>query len=263
MRHKQLWWWWLVFGGLATGAHALLPKDGLWSNVVYNVIGLLSCLVIPLAVRLHRASRPAMWYWFAAGQTTWVLGDLAWEYYKYVRHEEPYPSGADYLYLSAYPMLVVGLMMLTRGRRGNDVAGLIDPAIVATGLGLVFWVFVMHPIAADSTASSLERFIGVAYPAGDALLLAMLARFFTSTGQRTASGRLLGLAALLLLVADVSYSLVSLYSDDDGRLLLKVEEGRMRGRFALVWWWLWWRLQDGLRRGSDDMDGFIASSGNG
>jgi hypothetical protein len=52
-------------------------------------------------------------------------------------------------------------------------------------------------------------------------------------------------------------------SDDDGRLLLKVEEmeeGRMRRRFALVWWW---RLQDGLRRGSDDMDGFIASSGNG
>ena len=219
MRHKHLWQWWLVFGGLATGAHALLPKDGLWSNVVYNVIGLLSCLVIPLAVRLHRAARPAMWYWFAAGQTTWVLGDLAWEYYKYVLHEEPYPSGADYFYLSAYPMLVVGLMMLTRGRRGNDLVGLIDPAIVATGLGLVFWVFVMHPIAADSTASSLERFIGVAYPAGDALLLAMLARFFTSTGQRTASGRLLGLAALLLLAADVSYSLLSLYSDDDGSLL--------------------------------------------
>lgn len=55
--------------------------------------------------------------------------------------------------------------------------------------------------------------------------------------------------------------------DDDGWLPLLLrkeaeeeeeEEGRMRGRLALVWWWLWRLLQDGLSRGSD-MDGFIAS----
>ena len=221
MWRKRLWWWWLVLGGFATAGYFLLPRDGLGSSLVYNAIGLLSCLMIPVAVRLHRPDRPTMWYWFAAGQTTWVIGDLVWEYYKYVLHEEPYPSAADFFYLSAYPMLVVGLVLLSRGRRrGNDLAGLVDAAIVAIGIGLVFWVFVMQPIAAGSTASTAERIIGVAYPAADALLLAILARHFTSSGRSSPSARLLYLAALLLLVSDVAYSLVSLYSEaDDGSVI--------------------------------------------
>jgi diguanylate cyclase (GGDEF)-like protein len=219
VRHTRLWWWWLGLGGLATVGYFLLPHDSLAANAVYNSIGLLSCLMIPLAVRLHRPARPRMWYWFAAGQTTWVIGDFVWEYYKYVLEQEPYPSPADFFYLSAYPMLVIGLVQLSRGRR-RDLAGLVDPTIVAIGIGLVFWVFVMHPIAVGTTASTLERIIGVAYPAADALLLAILARFFTSSGDRPTSARLLSGAALLLLVSDVTYSLISLYGDTDGGSLL-------------------------------------------
>jgi diguanylate cyclase (GGDEF)-like protein len=186
---------------------------GLALNLAYSAIGLVSALAILLAVRLHRPARPAMWYWFGAGQIVCVLGDLIYEYYHYLLHEVPYPSPADAFYLGAYPMLVIGLLLLVRGRSGRDLARLIDAAIVATGLGLVFWVFVLHPIAAGSTASTLERVISTAYPAADAMLLAILARLFTSAGARTPSARLLGVAGLLLLVADISFSLVTLYSD--------------------------------------------------
>ena len=201
-----------MVGTLATGGFFLLPTGGVAASLAYNAIGLVSGVAILVAVRLHRPQRPRMWYWFAAGQITWVAGDVIFEYYQYVLHVEPYPSLADVFYLGAYPMLVVGLLLLVRGRPGRDLAGLVDAAIVGTGLGLAFWVFVMHPIAADSAASPVERIIGVAYPAADALLLAMLARLFTSADRRTPSTRLLGLAALLLLIADVGYSLFSLYS---------------------------------------------------
>ncbi|MFI5493654.1 putative bifunctional diguanylate cyclase/phosphodiesterase [Actinoplanes sp. NPDC051859] len=208
-------------GSLATAGYYLLPADSLASNLGYDAIGLIATVAIILGVRKHRPARPAMWYWFAGGQLTWVAGDLVWEYYMYVLNQEPYPSPADILYLSAYPLLVIGMLMLIRGReRGvRDVAALIDAAIVAVGLGLVFWVFVMHPIATDSSASTLERTIGVAYPAADALLLAMLARFYTGVGRLSASVRLLGIAALLLLVTDVTYSLVSLYAQVDNAVL--------------------------------------------
>ncbi|UQU68573.1 EAL domain-containing protein [Couchioplanes caeruleus] len=221
MQRDRYWWWWLVAGILATAGYYLLPDASLASNIVYNLIGLGSSLLIVVGVRLHRPARPAMWYWFAAGQVTWVVGDLIWEYYQYVLHQEPYPSAADIFYLSAYPLFVVGmyLLMRRRGVPGRNVAALVDAAIVAIGVGLIFWVFVMHPIAADSTASTVERVIGVAYPAGDALLIAMMARFYTGTGRRSTSIRLLGAAALLLLCADIAYSLVSLYSDSDGREL--------------------------------------------
>ncbi|MEU4217430.1 bifunctional diguanylate cyclase/phosphodiesterase [Actinoplanes sp. NPDC026623] len=220
MRYDRLWWWWLTAASLLTAADYLLPK-GLPSALAYNTIGVLSAVLIVVGVRLHRARRPAMWYWFAAGILTSVMGDLVYEYYKYVLHQEPYPSPADYFFLSAYPLIVVGMLMLMRGRgrAGIDVAALIDAAVVAVGLGLVFWVFVMHPIATDSSASTLERAIGVAYPAADVLLLAMLARFYTGVGRRTAGIRLLGGAALLLFIADVGYSLLSLYSDLDVDML--------------------------------------------
>ncbi|MFC3386756.1 putative bifunctional diguanylate cyclase/phosphodiesterase [Couchioplanes azureus] len=200
-------------GSLATAGYFLLPPDGLPSNLTYDAIGLVSTALIITGVRLHRPHRPAMWYWFAAGQFTWVIGDLVWEYYLYVLEQDPYPSPADYVYLSAYPMLVAGMLMLIRDRqRGvRDLSALVDAAIVAVGLGLVFWVFVMHPIATDATASTMERVVGVAYPAADTLLLAMLARFYTGVGRLSPSVRLLGLAALLLLVSDVTYSLVALY----------------------------------------------------
>jgi diguanylate cyclase (GGDEF)-like protein len=47
----------------------------------------------------------------------------------------------------------------------------------------------------------------------------MLARLFTGAGGRSASARLLGVAALLLLVADVSFSLLTLYSTHTGGIL--------------------------------------------
>ncbi|GID92505.1 putative bifunctional diguanylate cyclase/phosphodiesterase [Amorphoplanes digitatis] len=220
MRQNRLWWIWLVAGSALTVGYFLLSPDDLASNLLYNLVGLLSGLAILLGVRLHRPERPAMWYWFAAGQITWVVGDLVWEYYVFARHEEPYPSFADVFYLVAYPMLVIGLLLLVRVRASRDLAGLVDAAVVGTGLGLVFWVFVMHPVAADSTASALERGISVAYPAADVLLLAMLARLYTSAGRRTVSAHLLGLAGLFLLVGDVGYSLVSLYSENDESNLL-------------------------------------------
>src|SRR4029453_15444483 len=135
MSHARLWWLFLATGMAATGGYFLLPTGGLAQNLTYNVIGLVSALAILVAVRLHRPERPAMWYWFSAGQIVWVAGDGIYEYYQYVLEQSPYPSLADAFYLSAYPMLVIGFVLLVRGRRGRDFTGLVDAAGVPTGLG--------------------------------------------------------------------------------------------------------------------------------
>jgi diguanylate cyclase (GGDEF)-like protein len=219
VRNTKVWWIWLAGGTAATGGYYLIRDNDLAANLAYNAIGLVSALMILVAIRMHRPQRPGIWYWFAAGQLLWVIGDVVYEYYRYVLHEEPYPSFADVFYLCAYPMLVIGLLGLIRNRRGRDLTGLVDAAIVSTGLGLIFWVFVLHPIAAETAASWIERTISTAYPAMDALLLVMLTRVLTSGARRTPSIRLLGAAALLLLVADVSFSLVTLYSDGENAAL--------------------------------------------
>ncbi len=229
MQYGRIWSAWTALGALAIAGYFLLPSGGLAANLAYNGIGLTSALMILVAVRLHRPSRPAMWYWFAAGQVAWVFGDVVFEIYKYVLHQQPYPSLADVFYLSAYPMVLIGFLLLVRDRgRGRDLAGLIDASIVATGLGLVFWLFVLRPTVAGD-ATMITRLISAAYPALDAMLLAVLARLFTGAGGRTAGARLLALAALLLLAADVGFSVTSLYWPADSGSGFLDADGRAVG----------------------------------
>jgi hypothetical protein len=214
---------WRIYlaGGLTAVALCLvLPLEGLWSSLAYDLIGLSSVAAILVAVRHLRPARPLIWWCFAAGQLLFVIGDMLYAVIDLVLHQSPFPSVADGFYLAGYPVLAAGLLILIRGRiSGRDRAGLIDAAIIATGLGLLSWTFLMKPIAADPSLSLLERLISLAYPLGDVLLLALVARLATSPGARTTAYRLLGLALVLLLGADIGYAVLNLVSSYEGGLI--------------------------------------------
>jgi diguanylate cyclase (GGDEF)-like protein len=214
------WLLWPLLGAVAISGYFLLPADGLPRPVLYNVIGLASAVTIAVGVRLRRPPRTLLWYCFAAGQAVWVIGDVMYDVYDNVLDESPFPSPADAVYLAAYPILVTGLFLLIRGRTsGRDRAGLIDACVIATGLGLLSWTFLMRPIAHDTSLEPLARVFALAYPAADVLLLVMLARLVTSPGARTVSYRLLVAALLLVLGADVAFSVVSTFSSYTGGVM--------------------------------------------
>jgi diguanylate cyclase (GGDEF)-like protein len=216
-RGRWFWRFALAGGLLLIGGYFALPQGGLAQSLLYNAVGFLFGLLVLVGVRLHRPHRATLWYLFAAGQFASVVGDIVWEYYEYVLHQEPFQSLADVFYLGSYPLLLAGLVLLVREQRGRgrDLSGLIEAAIIGTGLGLVLWVFVLHPIAAAEATSTLARLISTSYPASDMMLLAVLARLFTGSVAPTVSGRLLGSAAFLLLLADVSYAVMTQYASYD------------------------------------------------
>jgi diguanylate cyclase (GGDEF)-like protein len=217
---KRAWRVYLAGGMAAVALYFLLPLDGLWSSLAYDLIGLSSVAAIVVGVRRLRPARPLIWWCFAAGQLLFVVGDMLYAVIETILHQSPFPSVADVFYLGGYPILAVGLLILIRGRISDrDRAGLIDAAIIATGLGLLSWTFVMKPIATDASLSLLERLISLAYPLGDVLLLVMVARLATSPGARTAAYRLLGLALVLLLGADIGYAVLALVSSYEGGLV--------------------------------------------
>jgi diguanylate cyclase (GGDEF)-like protein len=216
----RAWRSYLAGGLAAVILYFVLPLEGLWSNAAYNLIGLSAVAAIVVGVRRHRPARPLIWWSFAVGQLLFVVGDALYAVIDRVLHQVPFPSVADGFYLAGYPVLALGLLILIRGRiSGRDRAGLIDAAIIATGLGLLSWTFLMKPIAADPSLSLPERLISLAYPLGDVLLLAMAARLATGPGARTAAYRLLGLALVLLLGADVGYAVLNLVSSYEGGLV--------------------------------------------
>ena len=140
MLRRRLWWVALGAGVCALGGYYLLPSGSLVQSNAYDVIGLVFALLMLVGVRLHRPARRALWFCFAAGQLFSVTGDVVWEIHEYVLRQQPFPSLADVFYLGSYPLLAAGFVLLVRAGRDRDPRGFLDAAIVATGLGLVFWV---------------------------------------------------------------------------------------------------------------------------
>jgi hypothetical protein len=216
----KAWRLYLTGGVAAIVLYFLLPPQGLWSSAVYDLIGLSSVVAILIGVRRHRPARPVIWWCFAAGQLLFVVGDMLYTVIDSVLHQSTFPSVADAFYVGGYPVLALGLLVLIRGRiSGRDRAGLIDASIIATGLCLLSWSFLMKPIATDPSLSLAERLVSLAYPLADALLLAMVARLATSPGARTVAYRLLGLALVLLLAFDIVYAVLALVSSYEGWLV--------------------------------------------
>ena len=184
-----------------------------WHVPLWGALGLSTVAAIAVGARCNRPARPLAWCLLAAGALSFISGDLIYKVSNEVfRVEPPFPSAADLFYLAMYPLLAAGLLLLVRARTpGRDRRSLIDALLITTGLGLLSWVFLMGPYVHQASLSVLERLVSIAYPLGDVLLLAMLARLWSRGGLGTAAARLLGVGAIALLVADTLYGLIRLH----------------------------------------------------
>ena len=107
-------------------------------------------------------------------------GDFTYALYERVLHQSaPFPSLADVLYLAGCPLIGLSLIGITRTRTaGRDRVSWIDATIVASGFGLLSWVFLMAPTASSNDLPWFGRLVALAYPVWDVLFLSqtLLAR---------------------------------------------------------------------------------------
>ncbi len=145
---------------------------------------------------------------------------------------EPFPSVADVFYLGGMGMIALAVLWLAKGRiPGGDRASMLDALIVAVGVGMLSWVFLMAPIVADETQSFGEIAVALAYPLLDIALLGVLVRLVLQPGAQPMSLRLLIAALVAFLVSDFPYAMMSLTgSYETGNI---VDLGWMVG--AVLW----------------------------
>ena len=201
-----------AFLGLSVAATAtyLLLASAVAQAAIYDGLGAVVAVAILAGVAAYRPSHPLPWYLFAAGMALQTAGDVVWDVYELGLRDDPFPSAADAFYLAAYLPLLAGLVLMVRRLgAGQSHAALTDALIVAVGLAVPTWVFVIDPYFEDSTSTVLERGILVSYPGFDVLLLVVLARLLFVPGARTGAFRLLALALAFLLGADLTYAGVS------------------------------------------------------
>ncbi|MGH2714252.1 MAG: putative bifunctional diguanylate cyclase/phosphodiesterase [Thermoleophilaceae bacterium] len=197
---------WLVYLlNVLTGPWGL-GLQGFFRTWVFSGLLLASaaiCLARATVVGVDRAA----WTVLGVGMSLWALATVYWSVFLEHLEAPPYPSVADGLYLAFYPAAYIALMLLLRKKLHGLGASLwLDGLIGALSVGALA-VSIVIPGVVDNTGGSLAVVTtNLAYPAGDALLTALIVGAFALTAWRPSREWLLiGVGVVLFTIADTVY----------------------------------------------------------
>jgi PAS domain S-box-containing protein len=201
---------------------------------LFNLIGLSAPIAMVVAARMHAPRQRLPWYLVAIGQALFVAGDvITYNYERFFGTEPPFPSIGDVLYLSVYPFLIAGVLMLVRRRSpGRDRASLIDSLIIAVGVGTLSWVFLLAPYAHDESLTLIQKLTAMAYPIMDLILFGVAVRLAVDRGRRPPAFYLMISSIAVLFTTDTIYTLILLHGAYDNTTGM-LELGW--GMFYLLW----------------------------
>ncbi len=178
----------------------------------WALIGLSGVSAIVAGVIINRPARKAPWLLLAGANLSFIAGQTSFLVLTQIGAKVPFPSFADVLYLLTYPLYAAGLLIFIWWRTPDgDRRSLIDALTLTVGLALLSWIYLILPYVHNPALSSLQKCVAIAYPLGDVLVLAMLARLLAPGTARARSVQLLTLGTVGMLVSDVLFGLIQLY----------------------------------------------------
>jgi diguanylate cyclase (GGDEF)-like protein/PAS domain S-box-containing protein len=179
----------------------------------WGMLGLSGVLAIVAGAVINRPARRLPWFLLAAANLSFVAGQVSFLVLtELLKTNVPFPSFADGLYLATYPLYAAGVFIFIRWRTiGSDGRSLIDALTLTVGLALLAWIYLILPYVHNPALSWVQKCFSIAYPLGDVLVLAMLARLLAPGSARTRSLHLLTFGTIGMLVSDACYGLIQLH----------------------------------------------------
>jgi diguanylate cyclase (GGDEF)-like protein/PAS domain S-box-containing protein len=183
-------------------------RVGAWA-----LLGLSGVGAIVAGVVINRPARKAPWLLLAVANLSFIAGQTSFLVMTRLNIQVPFPSFADALYLAEYPLYAAGVLIFIRWRSPDgDRRSLLDALTLTVGLALLSWLYLILPYARNADLTWLQKSVAIAYPLGDVLVLAMIARLLAPGSGRTRSVQLLTLGTIGVLASDVAYGLIQLHS---------------------------------------------------
>lgn len=185
------------------------------TNSIWNLVPpLFAAICGTMTVKVYGMSNPhaKALAFLTLGVFFWFLGDFIWFILEYFYNKNPFPSAADYFYLLAYPILLVGLMQEIKN---NSIRWTNGKALLAVLISLLFGLIVFYfgiVLAYDPDQSLLNNLVALSYGVGDLVLIIFsVAILMVALGYQ--KGRLflpwlyilIGFA--LILVADILFAI--------------------------------------------------------
>src|SRR6266545_3652873 len=199
------WPRYVLIGVAATLAYLVIPSGGpFWVEVarvvLYGGVSASAAVALLVGIRRHRPDNVIPWYLLAAGQFVYLAAGLTFYTLQDLLHSEAFPSLADVFYLSHYPFVVIGVLLLARSRTSSsDPGSLVDASIIAIGMGVLSLVFLIEPAVAASEQP----------------VLAVAVRLVVGAGPRRPAFYLFTASLATLLVTDTVYIYLQLHGRYD------------------------------------------------
>src|SRR5829696_693654 len=150
------------------------------------------------------------------GILSFAFGQMVFAYYEWVLQQPPpLPSLADVGFLSQYPFLLLGILLLpARPIPAASRARIaLDGLIIMSALVTLSWYFVLGPIVQEGGETTLAKVVAVAQPLADVVLVACLLILASRPSEHTLRPalRLLALGLTLVVVADSYFTYQTLH----------------------------------------------------
>ena len=207
--------WRIHLGGgcLLALASAYLPLPAL--RVGSLIVLCLATIAATLAsIRLWKPARRLPFQLFAAGEAVGFVAGSLGSSAAVTRAGGGVAAAA--LTMVAYVIGITGYAVLIRARSpGRDRASLIDATVISTGVGMLAWVFLAAPYAADASLPLVERVLSMLHVVFDVVVLALVIRLTVGGGDRTRAYLLMTTGWLVLVAADVGRAVLVLLGTYD------------------------------------------------
>ncbi len=202
----------------------LAVPDGSLAQMAWQVAaGWGAAATIMVGLVRRRPAAPAAWWLFALGVAGNASGILVETILTRTQAGPGFPSWADAAYLSLYPAVAAGLVLLIRRRTAHrDWSSVVDATTLTTGVSLLAWIFMVEPAASDPTIGLFGHVVSISYPVGDIVLLAMTVRLLLGGSRHNASFRLLAAALVCFLGGDSAWAVINQMEWEPGPMAHKL-----------------------------------------
>jgi serine phosphatase RsbU (regulator of sigma subunit) len=225
----------LLFNGLLIAVVLLKPRSDVTLALVVNTaqfIGPLLALPLCFGGLLRRVwgrgasqahigpavTRGRRWapVLLGLGILSWALGQMVFTYYEWaLGRPPPLPSIADLGYLSVYPFLLLGILLLPARPipAASRTRIALDGLMTMTAAVTFSWYFILGPIMQQGSETTLAKAVSSAYPLAGIVLITCLIILALRPGEHALlpAVRLLALGLILIVVADSNFAYWSLH----------------------------------------------------
>ncbi len=201
------WAWYLALVVFATQYYVVSAYGATANDTLYVAIGVSALAAGVAGIALNRPARWWAWTLVVAAIGMYLTADAVLAQLEEDNVIVPFPSLADWLYLGVYPVLAVAFVAIRRALApGGDRRATLDSIAVAIGaLGVLTPLYLMA-VWNSPFLSGGDRWVAVAYPVFDALLLGVGARLVFAAGRRFNALSLLGASTIVLVVGNAVWN---------------------------------------------------------